>query len=47
MKPQELCITCHYTEDAPDAKTILLDAFASFLNRELEKFASMPLNHVS
>lgn len=46
MKPQELIITCHYPEDAPDAKAILLGVFASFLNRELEKFASVSHNHV-
>ena len=47
MKPQELIVTCYYTEDAPDAKAILLSTFASFLNREIEIFASMPHDRVS
>lgn len=40
MKTQDLIISCYYTNDGATIQDIVNSSFATFLNRELQKFAS-------
>ena len=46
MKAQNLIVSCYYTNDGATIQDIVSSSFATFLNRELEKFASGASGHV-
>lgn len=46
MKVQELIVRCYYTNDGATIQDIVSSSFATFLKRELEKFASVAHGHV-
>ena len=46
MKAQELIINCSYANDGATIQDIVSSSFATFLKKELEKFASVTHGHV-
>ena len=42
MKTQELKVSCIYAEDGESIRNLIHLSFATFVKRELEKFASIP-----
>ena len=46
MKAQELIVNCYYTNDGTTIQEIVSSSFTTFLNKEIEKFASVAHGHV-
>lgn len=46
MKEQELIVGCYYTNDGATIQDIVSSSFATFLKKELEKFAPVAHGHV-
>ena len=46
MKAQELIVSCYYTNDGTTIQDIVSSSFATFLKKELEKFAFGASGHV-
>ena len=46
MKAQELMVSCFYNNDGESIQDLIDSSFATFLKRELGKFASTSDHHV-